>query len=69
MPVILRKEREQEWLSGDISLLKRKHILLPVDDSDLEAHTVAPILGHAGANPSDPGIILPYNFEITGNLF
>ena len=69
MPVILRKEREQEWISGDISLLKRKHILLPVDDSDLEAHTVAPNLGHAGANPSDPGIILPYNFEITGNLF
>lgn len=69
MPVVLRKEREMEWISGDISLLKRKHILLPVDDSDLAANTVAPNLSSPGADPSDPGIIKPYNFEITGNLF
>ena len=69
MPVILRREREQEWISGDISLLKRKHILLPIDDSGLEAHTVAPNLMSAGANPSDPDIIKPYIFEIPGSLF
>jgi putative SOS response-associated peptidase YedK len=69
MPVILRKEREQDWISGDVSLLKRKHILLPVDDSRLEAHTVAPNLTSAGANPSDPGIIKPYNFDLPGRLF
>lgn len=69
MPVILRKEREQEWISGDISLLKRKHILLPVDDSALEAHVVSPNLLSKGADPSDPGITLPYDFEIPGSLF
>jgi len=69
MPVILTKDREEEWISGDISLLKRKQVLLPVEDSELKAHTVAPNLIHAGANPSDPGIILPYTYEIPGTLF
>lgn len=69
MPVILRRDMEQEWISGETSLKKRKHILLPLDDLSLEAHTVAPNLMNAGADPSDPGIILPYNFEITGSLF
>ena len=69
MPVILQKEKEEEWISGDISLLKRKNILVPVSDSELEAHTVAPSLSKAGANPSDPGIIAPYNYEIPGTLF
>jgi len=69
MPVILRKEREVEWISGDISLLKRKHVLLPVEDSGLEAYTVAPKLMGPGTDPSDPDIIKPYNFEIPGRLF
>ena len=69
MPVILRRDREEEWISGDISLLKRKHVLLPVEDSELNAHTVAPNLIQAGANPSDPGIILPYTYENPGTLF
>ena len=69
MPVILRRDREEEWISGDISLLKRKHVLLPVEDSELNAHTVAPNLTQAGANPSDPGIILPYTYENPGTLF
>jgi putative SOS response-associated peptidase YedK len=69
MPVILRRDREEEWISGDISLLKRKHVLLPVEDSELNAHTVAPNLIQAGANPSDPGIVLPYTYENPGTLF
>ena len=69
MPVILKREMEQEWISGETSLLKRKHILLPEDDSGLHAYTVAPNLLSAGADPSDPDIIKPYNFERTGSLF
>lgn len=69
MPVILRREREQEWISGDISLLKQKHILLPVEDASLEAHTVAPNLLSPAADPSDPRIISPYNHDTSGTLF
>jgi len=69
MPVILRREREEEWISGDISLLKRKQVLLPVVDSELSAHTVAPNLIQAGSNPSDPAIISPYTYESPGTLF
>ena len=69
MPVILRKDRELDWVSGEISLLKRKHILLPVDDSSLEAHTVASNMLGSGADPSDPEIISPYNYNTSGLLF
>lgn len=69
MPVILKRDREEEWINGDTSLLKRKHILIPVDDSELIAHTVASNLIRAGANPSDPGIIKPYTYQIPGTLF
>jgi len=69
MPVILRKEQEQDWISGDISLLKRERILVPVDDSGLEAYTVAPNLASPKTNPSDPGIIKPFNYDIPGSLF
>lgn len=69
MPVILRRDREQEWIKGDISLLRRKHILLPEEDESLEACTVAPNLLGAGADPSDPRIISPYKYDTTGKLF
>jgi len=69
MPVILRKDREQNWISGEISLLKREHILLPVEDTCLEAHTVGPNLSNPKSNPADPGIIEPYNYDLPGRLF
>ncbi len=69
MPVILKADLEEEWISGDISLLKRKHILLPVDDSKLKSHTVAPNMIRKGANPADPGTISSYIYETPGSLF
>lgn len=69
MPVILKKELEQQWISGEPSLLQRKNILNPVDESDLKAHTVNPRLSSASVDPSDPGIIEPYTQAATGTLF
>jgi len=69
MPVLLRNEQEQDWISGDISLFKLKHILVPVEDSSLEAYTVRPNLATTEADPSDPGIIEAHTYEIPGTLF
>jgi len=69
MPVILRKDREQDWISGDISLLKREHILHPVEDTYLEAHTVGPNLSSPKSNPADPSIIEPHHYDLPGTLF
>ena len=69
MPVILKKDLETEWITGEPSLLKRKHLLLPYDNSGLQAHTVTPRLSSPHADPTDPNMILPYKQISPGKLF
>lgn len=69
MPVILRKELEKEWISGDSSLLKRKKLLQAYNESDLKAYTVSSRLSSAQADPGDPGTIEPYEHLSPGTLF
>lgn len=69
MPVILNREWEKEWITGEPSLLKRNRLLQPYDESGLKAHTVSSRLSSTHANPSDPGIIEPYSHLSPGKLF
>ena len=69
MPVILKKELENEWIVGDPSLLLRKKLLRAYDEADLKAHTVTPRLSSSQADPADPRIIEPYEHPTTGRLF
>lgn len=69
MPVILERELEKEWISGEPSLLKRKQLLKAYEESDLKAYTVNPRLSSPHADPSDPGIIEPYKHLSPGKLF
>ena len=69
MPVILNRELENEWIAGEPSLLKRKHMLKPYDDAGLKAHTVTPRLSSRHADPSDPSMIEPHKQISPGRLF
>jgi putative SOS response-associated peptidase YedK len=69
MPVILTKEHEQDWIVGEPSLLKRKKLLQPFNEADLEAYTVSPHLSSKNADPSDPRIIEPYENASPPTLF
>lgn len=69
MPVILRQDVEEDWISGDISLLKLKKLLVPCDEKELYAHTVAPNISREGVNPNNPDIIKPYEHPVSGRLF
>lgn len=69
MPVILNMEKENEWISGEPSLLKRKQLLVPCNDADLKAHIVSSRLSSASADPADPGIIEPVQNFSSGTLF
>ncbi len=40
MPVILKRENEMHWIEPELSDSDIKHLLLPLDDSLMEAHTV-----------------------------
>ncbi len=57
MPVILTRENEKAWISGDISLLKARQLLLPYDQKEMHAHTISPAISDAKADPRDPKII------------
>ncbi|MEN8155589.1 MAG: SOS response-associated peptidase [Bacteroidota bacterium] len=69
MPVILTRENEEAWISGDISLGRARQLLLPYDQKMMHAHAVSPAISGAGANPSDPEIIQPCNYPSPGTLF
>ena len=69
MPVILNRDSEIEWISGEPSLLNRRKILLPFKESELKAHTVTPILSSPHADPADPTLIEPYEHISPGTLF
>lgn len=69
MPVILDRESEKEWISGEPSLLHRKKTLLPYKESDLKAYTVTPKLSSPHADPADPTMVEPYEHLSPGTLF
>ncbi len=69
MPVILTPGSEKEWISGDISLHKARQLLLPLDESELHAHTVSPALSGRNTDPSDPIVIKPFDYQESGTLF
>ncbi len=69
MPVILNKELEKDWISGEPSILMRNQLLTAYDESDLKAHTVSPRLSSPQAEPSDPRLIEPYEQLSSGKLF
>lgn len=69
MPVILPKEHERQWITGDISFRKANQLLIPFDQQELHAHTVSPSLSRADTLKDGPDIIKPYNYPVPGSLF
>jgi len=69
MPVILTRENENNWISGDISLLKTKQLLLPFDEGEMHAHTISQTISGKDADPADPDIIKSYEYPVPGLLF
>jgi len=69
MPVILNRDSEIEWISGEPSLLNRRKILLPLQESELKAHTVTPKLSSPHADPTGPTFTEPYEHISPGTLF
>jgi putative SOS response-associated peptidase YedK len=69
MPVILRPDDERDWITGDPSGKDAQQLLLPLDEKELHAHTVSPVISAQNAVPDDPVLIEPYNFPLPGNLF
>jgi putative SOS response-associated peptidase YedK len=69
MPVILSPENEQQWISAHSTPEEAGQLLLPFDHHQLQAHTVSPVISSKEARPDDPGLVLPHDYPLPGNLF
>jgi putative SOS response-associated peptidase YedK len=56
MPVILTGENEKQWLAAAISDEEIKHLLQPLDDSLMQAHTVDKKVNNTRIDTDQPGI-------------
>jgi putative SOS response-associated peptidase YedK len=62
MPVILRKEDEEKWLS-DISENQIKDLMKPYDTNDMTAYTVSKLIVSRNENKNTPKIIEKFHYE------
>ncbi len=69
MPVILPREIENEWISGDISLHKASRLLIPLDETYIHAYPVSHLVSRKQVNPQDPDLIKPFSHPLSGSLF
>lgn len=69
MPVILTPENERDWISGDISLHKAMQLLLPLEEKEMYAHVISPLISKAGADPKNPSVIEAIDYQEQGSLF
>jgi putative SOS response-associated peptidase YedK len=66
MPVILPKEVERDWIDPDRQLDKALELLVPVNDTELSAHTVSKLVSKQGVDKNIPDIIKPYDYTGSG---
>lgn len=69
MPVILHPDHEKDWISGDISMHKARQLLLPLDQSEMHAHLISPLISRSGTDPADSSVIKAVDYQEPGLLF
>ncbi len=69
MPVILPKEREEEWISESSSKDDLKSLLQPYPEDSLNAYTVSRKIALKNPDVFDIGIIEKYNYPSQSGLF
>lgn len=62
MPLILPKESEMEWLRNDVSEDFIKSLMLPLDETLMDAHTISKRITSRTDNPNDPETLRPFDY-------
>ncbi len=65
MPVILPEKVERDWIDQDRQLEKALELLVPVDDTELRAHTVSKLVSKQGVEKNVPDVIQPFDYTGT----
>lgn len=62
MPVILPQHLEKFWISQSISQEQMKQLLVPYDESEMEAYTISRLITARNRNNNSPQVITPYTY-------
>jgi putative SOS response-associated peptidase YedK len=68
MPVILRREDENQWLGDGIDENRLQSMLSPYRVEEMEAYTVPKQLSKLGLNTMNPEVLNAYNYQDLPNL-
>jgi len=69
MPVILRPEDEKKWISEGVAAEEAGKLLVPLEESELHAHTVSQRISAKDVRADDPALISPHSYPVSGSLF
>ena len=62
MPVILKQENEEKWISGDFDMAQMGSILVP-NEGEMEAFPVSRLLSSRARNTNVPEVMAPFQYE------
>lgn len=68
MPVILGKGQGMGWIDPGLSPEKAMECLLPVDETEMQAHTISKLISKRGVEKNVPELVEPYPYD-PGGLF
>lgn len=62
MPVILRRENEEEWISASLNKESAQMLLVPFDEHEMEAFTISRLITSRQRNPNVPEVFQPFTY-------
>ncbi len=60
MPVILRRENEEEWIRASLKKESAQALLSPYDEQEMEAFTISRLITSKQRNPNVPEVFQPF---------
>ncbi len=62
MPVIIRRENEEEWISASLNKESSQRFLVPFDEHEMEAFTISRLITSKQRNPNVPEVLQPFTY-------
>jgi putative SOS response-associated peptidase YedK len=62
MPVILPREKEQDWINPGLPLSNALELLVPYNQEKMKAWTISKLISTPGAVKNIPGLIEPFDY-------
>lgn len=62
MPLILSHETEKDWINPDLTTEEIKKLMKPIDENQMQAHTISKIITNRNENPDKIEVQLPFEY-------